>query len=100
MADNVTPMKKVNLDLDSMARDDRPEPFVTKIDGELVEFNDPIELDYRVLDNITNPDTFARYCVSDDSRAHFKKQGLPVWKFRELSKAYMEHYKVDELLGN
>jgi hypothetical protein len=100
MADNVTPMKKVNLDLDSFSREDIPEPFVVKVGGELVEFNDPFELDYTILDRIDNPETFAKYCVSDDSRAHFKKQALPVWKFRELSKAYMEHYKVDELLGN
>lgn len=100
---NVAPMrdKRVSLSLTSMAREDAPStPFVVDINGELVEFNDPVELDYRVVDNITDPDTFARYCVAEDSRSFFRRQRLPLWQFRELMQAYTEHYRVEEIMGN
>lgn len=100
MADQSSTPQKIALNLDNSTRSEAPEPLVVVIGGEPVKFNDPVELEYRVLDKVDHPDSFAKYCVSDESRQHFKKQQLPVWKFRELSQLYMEHYKVDELLGN
>lgn len=102
MADNTTPLrpKKIAANLDNSTRDEAPEPLFIILGGEEVGFNDPVEFDYRVLDKISDPETFARHCVIAESRAHFKKQQIPIWKFKELSTLYMEHYKVDELLGN
>lgn len=98
MAEN-TP-KKIAANLDKSTRDDVPEPLFMVIGDKEVEFNDPFELEYRDLDKIENPDAFAKFCVAEGSREHFKKQKLSVWKFKELSRIYMDHYKVDELLGN
>lgn len=92
--------KKIAANLDESTREDTPEKLYIVIGGQAVGFNDPVEFDYRVLDKVDDPDTFAKHCVDEESRTHFKKQRIPVWKFKELSTLYMEHYKVDELLGN
>lgn len=92
--------KKIAANLDESTREGTPEKLYVVIGGQAVGFNDPVEFDYRVLDKVSDPDTFAKHCVDAESRVHFKKQQIPVWKFKELSTLYMEHYKVDELLGN
>lgn len=99
MAENSTP-KKIAANLDESTREDAPEKLYMVIGAQAVGFNDPVNFDYRVLDKISDPEAFAKHCVDDDSRQHFKKQQIPMWKFKELSSLYMDHYKVDELLGN
>lgn len=99
MAENSTP-KKIAANLDESTRSDTPEQLFIVIGGQAVGFNDPVEFDFRVLDKISDPEAFTKHCVADESRSHFRQQKLPVWKFKELSTLYMEHYKVDELLGN
>ena len=100
MADQPSTPKTIAFNLDEYTRKDKPDTLWVTIGGEAVKFNDPVELDYRLLDRIETPDAFAKYCVADESRQHFKDQTLSVGEFRRLTEVYMEHYRVDELLGN
>lgn len=99
---SITPKKdkKVALSLDEMTRDDAPEDFYVEFGGQLVQFIDPVEIDFRDLDEIQQPEMFTRFCVTADTRDHFRKQTLETWKFKRLMDAYSDHFRLDELVGN
>lgn len=99
MADS-QPHKKIALDLDSVTRNDRPEDYYVMIGGKPVQLLDPVELDFRDLDEISEPEAFTRHCVAKDDREHFRNTDLPTYKFRRLMDNYAEHFRLDEIMGN
>lgn len=99
MADNVTPMSKINLNLDTAEREKSYEPFVVVIDGRSITMTDPAELDWKDLLAIEQPSEFFRHCMSEDDQAFLRKTNIPGWKFRLLLESYQRHYGLD-IAGN
>lgn len=100
---NVTDLpQNVDLDLDAAERprESVKEPFTVRLGGKVISMTDPEELDWQDLLEIEDPTDFLRFCVSDEDRAHIRKQKLEGWKLGRLMEAYMSHYGLDEKLAD
>lgn len=97
---NVTnlPEPGVVLDLDAY---ERPEaevkpPFVVKIEGRKVTFQDPAEIDWQDLAMVEVPADLFSVAMSREDRNFFREQKMPGHKFNHLMKAYYDYYDFEE----
>lgn len=85
--------QKVHFNLDTYEREgDVAEPFVAVIGGKAVTMNDPVDLDWRELEKIDDPDTFAELVIPDSEREAFLDAKMKAWQLNGLMDAYMAHF--------
>lgn len=97
--DNVKQLP-VNVDFDLDAYQ-RPEadiipPFVVRLGGKVIEMQNPDDMDWKDLLDITDPVNFLRYSVTADERAHIFSLEIPGHKLNELMERYQAHFKIQE----
>lgn len=97
---NVTnlPEPGVVLDLDAY---ERPEsevkpPFVVKVGGKKITFEDPAEIDWQDLAMVSVPADLFSVSMSREDRRYFREQKMPGHKFNHLMKAYYDYYDFEE----
>lgn len=91
----MTDVEKVQLNLDSLDREEAFEPFAFVLDGRRIVMTDPKEISWQDLQTIEVPSQFAKHAMSVEDRKFFVAKKLPGWKFNALFKAYQEHYGLD-----
>lgn len=88
----------ISLNLDTIEREGKPEPFVLVLGGKRYELVDPQESDYRDLlgayraYNAGDPETAIRLVVPEDKRDEFFANPLPNWKLAALFDSYNKHF--------
>lgn len=99
--DNVTnlPDKRITFDLDAEEREDAPEVFVANVNGRAISMQDPEELDWKDLLDITQPVDFIKYAVAEEDRQYIFAQKIKSWKLNRLMERYMDHYGLKEKLA-
>lgn len=100
MTDTVShlPDLSVVLDLDAYERpeEDIKPPFVVKVEGRKITFNDPAEIDWQVLASVEVPADLFSVSMSREDRLFFRGLKMPTHKFTKLMQAYYEHYDFEE----
>ena len=91
----------VAFDLDALERESTTTPFVAKVNGDVVNFADPQELDWQVLTNMDprNPRSFLRSVIAPDDQDAFFAAKIPGWKMNKLMESYLEHYGLPTTPG-
>ena len=91
MATKATPT--VHFNLDTYEREGKvAEPFVAVIGGKPITMNDPVDLDWRDLEKIDDPDTFAELVIPEDEQETFLGAKMKAWQLNGLMDAYMTHF--------
>jgi hypothetical protein len=87
-----------DLDLDSYQKpvEEQIAPFTVKLGQRIVTFNNPDEVDWKDLLDITDPVQFIRFSCSREDREFIFGQKLEGYKMAKLMEAYMTHFKIDE----
>ncbi len=96
--DNVAEM--VDFDLDATARPEKDviRPFRVKVAGRVLLMNDPAELNWLDLANLSDPVSVMLDCLDPWDRAHLLDQDLPAWKIGPLAESFLQHYRMEEKL--
>lgn len=85
----------VALNLDTLDREARPEPFSVVHGGKPYTFIDPEDIDWRdLLRALNEPSAFFDLTLPADKTKQFSAVKLPGWKLNALMKAYLEHYGI------
>lgn len=88
----------VDLNLDNLEREGRPEQFAFILKGERYVAQDPTDLDWRVTATFgQDPQRSMRALLGDEHYEKFTKHRIPDWKVGRLLKAVMAHYGFGEL---
>lgn len=88
---------RVNLNLDTVEREQTFEPYTISIGGRALVLRDPKEIDWKELLDIEQPVQFLGHVFStDEDKAFFKKQDFPGWKLDMIIKGYTEHYGLGQ----
>lgn len=94
----VTPIKatkdKVNVDLDSLTRDDAPEDFFVVIGGRRIQMTDPNDLDWLDTADIEHPLELLKLIFTPEDRKHISGLKIPNYKMNKLVEMYMEHFDL------
>lgn len=100
MTDNVVPLPSSGavFDLDAETRDpeDIKPPFVIKIGGREVTFQDPSEIDWRDLAAVEAPGQLLRYALSREDHEWVRKQSIEGWRFGKLMKRFYDHFGLED----
>lgn len=91
--------ENVVLDLDSVEREEKFDPFTVRIAGRTITMTDPAEIDWQDLLALETPVDFLRFCMSADDRDFLAEQRIPGWKLGRLMEAYQRHYKLEEQIA-
>jgi len=92
--------QKINLNLDTLEREQTYEPFTISIQGRALVLVDPKEIDWKDLLDIEQPVQFLGHVFSsDDDKAFFKKQNFPGWKLDAIIEQYTRHYGLSNSGG-
>lgn len=92
---------KVSLNLDSLERENRAEPFSVVIGGKRYVLLDVQDTDYRALlgglraAQTGRPEVLMALIVPAKDIEAFDANSLPTYKLQALIAAYMKHYGVD-----
>lgn len=102
------PYQPVAFDMDTVTRpasEFEANPFVARLvkrdqDGAELEvrnvvFKDPSNLPWQTQMEISNAVQFLRHCVSSSDRDFIVDLEMEGWKFNELIKRFLRHYKID-----
>jgi hypothetical protein len=85
--------ERVTLNLDSLERETKADPFSIAFGGRRIEFADVQEIDYRILMTFeSDPLAFFSHAIKAEDKEHFDAQPLPGWKLEALIRAYRDHY--------
>lgn len=85
----------VALNLDTLDREARPDPFSVVLGGKPYVFIDPEDIDWRdLLDALNNPRVFFAKMLHAEDAEEFERNDLPGWKLNKLIGAYLEHYGI------
>lgn len=88
----------VAMNLDTLDREARPEPFAVVHGGRHYEFVDPQDIDWRdLIQVLQRPAVFFEKCLSPEDSPEFEKTPMPGWKLNALISKYLEHYGVPSL---
>ena len=100
MTDNVInlPEPGVVLDLDAAERkpSDVKPPFIVKVGGRNVKFEDPNEIDWKSLAAVEIPADLIHVSLTKEDRIHLLDLDLPGWKFNQLMESYYTHYDLED----
>jgi hypothetical protein len=100
--DNVRdlPVGDIDFDLDALEKpvEDQIPPLRANVNGKVLEFQNPDELDWTELMLIESPADFLDYVLSDDDLTHLRKTGLKGWQLNALVERFMKHFGLDEKL--
>ena len=88
----ISSIEKINLNLDTVEREQVYEPYVVVVDGHPITMTDPKDLDWKVLLTIDRPSQFFAHVVSDEDKQIFKKAMIEGWKMEMLLRDYQTHY--------
>lgn len=89
---------KVTINLDTLEREQTPEPFVVFVGGTRITLEDAALVDWQVLAYAEqNPRRLLKTLMSEQDWSAFVKMSLPSWKIRALVVAYREHYGMVDL---
>ena len=112
MSDNVTPLHKIQLNVDTLERESAPkEPFrfgaTIPADEEagtaerqvVFSLTDPSEVDWDDLAALGNPVELLRYVLPKDQRDDLIAAKIPGWKFQKIMEAYVKHFGMDLQMG-
>lgn len=87
------PRKIVDLDLDSLENEDRPDPYTFMLGGEEFKTRDPRDLDWQVLADIPDdPRRFLGTFFTDDDYERLLKQPMTGHKLNALMERVKRHY--------
>lgn len=88
----------VALDLDSLERENAPEPFVVKLGGRRISMIDVRDLDWQLAASLSpnRPYQFFEAVVPEDEQEHFLSQQLPLWKIERMAQQYRDHYGLGD----
>lgn len=87
---------RIDLNLDTVTRDQEFAPFVFVVGDRAIELGDPAELDYQDLLECDTPLQFIRYTATEEDRNFLAQQRIPGWKLGRLLEEYLKHYKAEE----
>lgn len=91
-----TDSPSTQLNLDTLKRENAPEPFAFVLGGQRFVCVDPQELDYRVFnENLEDVEAQFRVLLGD-AFEKFHAEKLPLWKVQKLNAAMMEHYGLGD----
>lgn len=90
----------IDLDLDALEKPNEEQipAFRVNINGRVVEFTNPDEIDWLDLVTMESPTEFLKHCVPADDRDFLLSASIPGWKFKALMKAFQRHYKIDDAI--
>lgn len=92
------PGESVALDLDSLEREDRREPFTFLHGGRVYEIIDPRDMDWQEqLRGMGDPIYFLQHAMSSDDVKAFFETKTPAWKLDRITRAYQEHFGMPSL---
>lgn len=86
----------VHLNLDTLEREDKPDPFSFVLGGERFECKDPKELDYRAFRDMNDPEGQFKLLLPPNKFESFKKHTLTLWKQQRLVNTALEHYGLGD----
>lgn len=88
---------KIHLDLNSVERDVKYDPFVFDWKGRVISLTDPAELDYRKLLEVDTPVGFLKFTASQEDRDFLASaEGtMESWRLNLLVEAYYKHFGID-----
>jgi hypothetical protein len=91
---NLPNPKRMVFDLDTLERENAPEPFVVRVAGEEFVFADPMTIDWQHANGIDISDigSSTAALLGDEQYARFCKLSLPLWKIVAMSKQIEAHY--------
>ena len=90
------PQPGVVLDLDTAEREDVKPPYVVRVGGQDITFQDPADVNWEDLADIGHPNDLLRFALSKEDRQHLHRQKLPTWKFEKLLNGYYTHYDLED----
>lgn len=99
MSDNVQQLPvNVDFDLDAYERpaDEIIPPFVVRLGGRVIEMQNPDDIDWKDLLDITDPVNFLRHSVTKEERNHIFSLNIPGHKLNAMMERYQEHFKIEE----
>lgn len=82
----------VHFNVDTFEREEVAETFAAVIGGKRIEMIDPQEMDWREVQGIDDPETFADLAVPAADKDTFLKAKMSVAAVNALMDAYMAHY--------
>jgi len=92
------PTEDVDLDLDTLEREDTKGPFRVRHAGRLYTFTDPREVDFKVLfEVLSNPVTWMKECLPEDDFNTIIQTVLPSWKLEAMLSGYRKHYGMGDV---
>lgn len=95
---SANPRDDVTLDLDTLEREDRRDPFTFLHDGHVYEIVDPREMDWQEqLRGFGDPIYFLQSSMSKDDVKRFFDTKMPAWKLDKILIAYREHFGLPSL---
>lgn len=91
----------VHLNLDTLTREDAPEPFGFVLAGKRFVCADPNDLDFRELSAVPDADIDGQMrLLLADEYEKFRQLKLSLRQVRKLNAAMMEHYGLGEGLAS
>lgn len=89
--------KTQSFNLDELERDAVPEPFSVQIGGRVVRFGDLDSVPWqRRREAYESGQVWLECVLSPTDLEYVLAQPLPVWKFRRLMAAYLEHFAAQQ----
>jgi len=99
--DNVSdlnlPPEEVDFDLDTAEKDpeDVKPPFRTRVNGRVLTFGSPEDVDWQDLLLIQSPVDLLQFVLETKDLRYLREQALPGWKLGKLMNAFSEHYDLE-----
>lgn len=89
----------INLNLDTLDREDAKEPFRFVLGGKQWIARDMYETDWQelVAVNADNPEQILKVFLGDKFNEFRAKRGVPMWKIDKLADAIRDHYGITDL---
>ena len=87
----------VDLDLDTLEREETYEPMSIRIGGKRITLIDARDLDWQVAAALSTdrPHQLFEAIIPKSDQDHFWATGLPLWKMEQLANRYRVHYGLD-----
>ena len=89
----------VSLNLDTYETEAPAEDFVVVVGGKRLTFTDPMEIPWQDLVELSDPEEFARLCLSEKDRDHFLNHPLSGRKMNVLMTEFRKHFGLTRTPG-
>lgn len=87
----------ISLNLDSLEREGRAEPFAIVLGGNRILMSDAQDVEWQSLMlAMQNPHAFFKLVVPADDQDAFFAADLATWKMRRLMEEYTRHYGLTD----